>query len=82
MSDAIFFSMVGLLAAGAIALALVWPQGLGDRSPAPFGHPLSPELAATVTPPKPAPAPVAIAPPASPAPAPAEDSNAELKGAL
>ncbi len=32
---------LGLLAAGAlaaIALAMVWPQGLGERSPAPFGH--------------------------------------------
>ena len=27
-----------LIAAGMIALALVWPQGLGARSPDPFGH--------------------------------------------
>jgi hypothetical protein len=38
MSDAVFFTLVGLLAVGAVALALVWPQGLGQRSPAPFGH--------------------------------------------
>ena len=32
---------LGLLAVGtlaAVALALVWPQGLGERSPEPFGH--------------------------------------------
>ncbi len=42
MSDRIFFAGLGLAAAGLIALALVWPQGLGARSPAPFGHPLGP----------------------------------------
>jgi hypothetical protein len=31
---------LGLLAAAMIALALVWPQGLGRPSPPPFGHPL------------------------------------------
>ncbi|MEO7027070.1 MAG: hypothetical protein ABI056_05900 [Caulobacteraceae bacterium] len=32
-----------LLTAGAlIALSLVWPQGLGEVSPQPFGHPLAP----------------------------------------
>jgi hypothetical protein len=39
MSDAVFFAVVGLVAAAMIALALVWPQGLGARSPDPFGHP-------------------------------------------
>jgi hypothetical protein len=38
MSDAFFFAVMGLLAAAMIALALVWPQGLGARSPDPFGH--------------------------------------------
>jgi len=38
MGDRLFFPLLGLLAAGMIALALVWPQGLGRRSPAPFGH--------------------------------------------
>jgi hypothetical protein len=38
MSDAAFFAVVGLLAAAMIVLALVWPQGLGRRSPGPFGH--------------------------------------------
>ncbi|MDP3658968.1 hypothetical protein [Phenylobacterium sp.] len=38
MLDRLFLPILGALAAGVIALALVWPQGLGDRSPAPFGH--------------------------------------------
>jgi hypothetical protein len=73
MSDAVFFVIAGLLAAGAIALALVWPQGLGAPSPAPFGHPLAVEVAAP-----PVPAPVAPAAPPSPPTA----AAVELKGAL
>jgi hypothetical protein len=38
MSDRVLFPLMGLGAALMIALALVWPQGLGDRSPGPFGH--------------------------------------------
>ncbi|HTK35412.1 MAG TPA: hypothetical protein VL358_09030 [Caulobacteraceae bacterium] len=72
MSDAVFFVMAGLLAAGAIALALVWPQGLGTPSPAPFGHPLAVEAAAP-----PVPAPAAV-PPSSPPTA----AAVQLKGAL
>ena len=30
--------VLGLAAAAAIVLSLVWPQGLGARSPGPFGH--------------------------------------------
>ena len=30
--------MKNTLSLTVVALALVWPQGLGDRSPAPFGH--------------------------------------------
>jgi hypothetical protein len=41
MSDRVFFSLAALLAVLMIALALVWPQGLGARSPAPFGHPVA-----------------------------------------
>ncbi len=37
-SDRVFFTGLALLAAGLIALAMVWPQGYGDRSPGPFGH--------------------------------------------
>jgi len=39
MSDGFFFTLAGLLAAAMIALALVWPQGLGRPSPWPFGSP-------------------------------------------
>ena len=42
MSDSIALPALALVAAGLIALALVWPQGEGARSPAPFGHPLGP----------------------------------------
>ena len=44
MSDRIFFVFMGLLAAGAIGLAMVYPQGLGARSPGPFGGPTAAEL--------------------------------------
>lgn len=43
MSDGLFFTLAALAAAAMIALALVWPQGLGTPSPAPFGHPLAKE---------------------------------------
>ena len=39
MRDRTLFALMGLGAALMIALALVWPQGLGARSPGPFGHP-------------------------------------------
>ena len=38
MLDRLYLPLLGLATAAAIAIALVWPQGLGDRSPAPFGH--------------------------------------------
>ena len=38
MSDRVLFPVMGAVALAMIALALVWPQGLGARSPAPFGH--------------------------------------------
>jgi hypothetical protein len=38
MLDRLYMPLLALAALGAIALSLVWPQGLGDRSPAPFGH--------------------------------------------
>mgnify|MGYP003348202342 CR=1 FL=1 len=38
MLDRFYLPLLALSAAAAIALAMVWPQGLGDRSPAPFGH--------------------------------------------
>ena len=38
MLDRFYLALLGFGAVAAIALSLVWPQGLGDRSPAPFGH--------------------------------------------
>jgi len=50
MPDSLALSAAAVIAAGLIALALVWPQGQGARSPAPFGHPL-----AAIAPPAPPP---------------------------
>jgi hypothetical protein len=41
MSDGLALSALALIAAGLVALALVWPQGQGAVSPPPFGHRLS-----------------------------------------
>ncbi len=41
MPDSLALSATAVVAAGLIALAMVWPQGQGARSPAPFGHPLA-----------------------------------------
>lgn len=38
MLDRFYLPLLALAAAAAIALAMVWPQGLGDRSPGPFGQ--------------------------------------------
>jgi hypothetical protein len=38
MLDRFYLPLLALCAVAAVALALVWPQGLGDRSPDPFGH--------------------------------------------
>lgn len=38
LSDRVFYPACATLAVLIIALALVWPQGEGDRSPWPFGH--------------------------------------------
>jgi len=38
MSDRLLFSLMGLVYVMMIGLALVWPKGLGARSPGPFGH--------------------------------------------
>jgi hypothetical protein len=42
MLNRLYLPFLGLAAAAAIALSLVWPQGLGARSPGPFGH--TPEM--------------------------------------
>ena len=57
MSNTLFFSLAALAAAALIGFALMAPQGLGARSPAPFGHPLAPLRAVGPA-----------APPAGPAP--------------
>jgi hypothetical protein len=38
MLDRLYLPLLALASALVIALAAVWPQGLGDRSPGPFGH--------------------------------------------
>jgi len=38
MSDRLKLSLLAAFALLMIAFSLVWPQGLGDRSPPPFGH--------------------------------------------
>jgi hypothetical protein len=38
MLDRLYMPLLGLAGLAAIALSLVWPQGLGARSPAPFGR--------------------------------------------
>jgi len=38
MLDRLYMPFLALAAVAAVAFALVWPQGLGDRSPDPFGH--------------------------------------------
>ena len=38
MLDRLYLPLLALTAVDVVALGLVWPQGLGDRSPAPFGH--------------------------------------------
>ena len=37
MLDRLYLPVLALAAAAAITFALIWPQGLGDRSPDPFG---------------------------------------------
>jgi hypothetical protein len=37
MRDRFFYPLMALIAAAMIALALVWPEGMGAPSPAPFG---------------------------------------------
>ncbi len=41
MSDRVFFSICALLAVAMIAVALVYPQGLGARSPGALEKPLA-----------------------------------------
>jgi len=45
MPNRFFLPLLALVALALVALSLVWPQGLGQPSPAPFGKPLPPENA-------------------------------------
>lgn len=38
MLDRLYLPLLALVALAALGLSLVWPQGLGDRSPPPFGR--------------------------------------------
>jgi hypothetical protein len=38
MLDRLYLPLLALASVLVIALAAIWPQGLGDRSPGPFGH--------------------------------------------
>jgi len=38
MTDRVFYPLMILTLAAVVALAAVWPQGDGARSPGPFGH--------------------------------------------
>ena len=38
MRDRFYLPLLGLASVLVVALAAVWPQGLGDRSPGPFGY--------------------------------------------
>ena len=67
MPDALAYPAIALLAAGVIALGLVWPQGQGAASPVPLGHALEP-LPQPQAPPHPAqPGPTALRGRAAPA---------------
>jgi hypothetical protein len=76
MPDRIFFSLAGLTALVLIALAFVWPQGLGRRSPKPFGYETASQIAARTPKLRPAVAtsPALLSPVLSPALAPEPSS--------
>jgi hypothetical protein len=58
MSNSVFFPLAALCAVLMIAFAAVYPQGIGARSPGPFGHETAAHQAArTKKPPKSATAP-------------------------
>ena len=46
MPDRMFFSLTALAIVAMVALALVFPQGDGRRSPSPFGHETTADAAA------------------------------------
>jgi len=46
MPDRVFYPLAAIVAVVLIALASVYPQGIGRRSPKPFGHETAAHLAA------------------------------------
>jgi hypothetical protein len=68
MSDRLFFAIAALVAAALVALALVWPQGYGRRSPWPFGGPVRTSEAVKAEPSKAQPKPASAAKAAPSAP--------------
>ena len=68
MSDSLYFSLMGLAAGAMIALALVWPQAMGARSPGPFGHPVVHPVEKPATEPAPSLLPIPTAPIVPPTP--------------
>jgi hypothetical protein len=52
MPDSLALPAIALVAAALVALAMLWPQGQGARSPGPFGHPLE-AVEPPLVPPKP-----------------------------
>jgi hypothetical protein len=50
MPDRVFYSLAALTAVLLIAFASVYPQGIGRRSPGPFGHETAAHLAARLKP--------------------------------
>jgi hypothetical protein len=42
MPDRFALPLLALAAVAMVGLSLLWPQGIGGRSPTPFGHPLAP----------------------------------------
>jgi len=65
MRDRVFFPLAALFALGMIAVALIWPRGLGANYPS-FSHPLT--VPAPVPEPAAAPAPKKKPGPAAPSP--------------
>lgn len=53
LPDRVFYPLAALIAVGVIALATVFPQGQGARSPKPFGHRTWAETHPAKPPPKP-----------------------------
>ncbi len=78
MSDRLVFALLGGSAVLMIALALVWPQGQGARSPWPFGHapPPPPSAARRAAPASGAPSILGLSPQAAPAAPPRAQTGA------